>query len=414
MHRTNTRPPSSLTTHLRPQRRLIPALAATLIISYGSLYYAFAVLARPIQTELGWSADVTVGAYSAALLIAGLSAYWVGNVIDKRGGRRMMTAGSVIAGTLLVALSHVSSPILFYVIWAGLGVAMALTQYEAAFAVTVATYPDAYRSRIGLLTLAGGLASTTFWPLTHFLVEHIGWRDTALVLAGLHFVVSTPLYWYTVPRAASGDHQAAATAPELPSHLSAGLRRVLRRPVFWLTAFCFTAFGFAINAMVLHVIPILESRGITPVAAVSLAALVGPMQVSARFADVLLHRRLPALVLGGMTVLLIPLGIAMLLPSAGAVALLYAFVILYGAGLGLITLTRATTTAEFFGRHRYGAVSGLLMAPSAVARALGPFVAAAVLTTYHDYTLVLALIVGTAAAGAVCYWLAVLMHKRGR
>lgn len=399
---------------MRPHRWLIPALAVTLVVSYGSLYYAFAVLARPIQAELGWSADVTVGAYSLALLIAGLSAYWIGKVIDKSGGRRMMTAGSVIAGALLVALSQVSSPILFYAIWAGIGVAMALTQYEAAFAVTVATYPHAYRSRIGLLALAGGLASTTFWPLTHLLVEHIGWRNTALVLAGLHFVVSAPLYWYTVPRTVPGDHQAAAAAPELPSHLTPGLRRILRRPAFWLTAFCFTAFGFAINAMVLHVIPILESRGITPAAAVSLAALVGPMQVSARFADVLLHRRLPALVLGGITVLLIPLGIVMLLPSSGATPLLYAFVVLYGAGLGLITLTRATTTAEFFGRQRYGAVSGLLMAPSAVARALGPFVAAAVLTAYHDYTLVLVLIVGIAAAGAVSYWLAVVMHKRGR
>src|SRR5436190_16255295 len=170
-------------------RWLIPAFSITLITSYGSLFYAFAVLTRPIQAEFGWSADVTVGAYSLSLLIAGLSAYWIGNVIDRRGGRRLMTWGSALAGVFLIALSQVKSLYLFYVVWAGLGIAMAVTQYEAAFAVVVAVFPNAYRNRIGLLTLAGGLSSTVFWPLTHWLVEAVGWRCAAFALGTVTLAV---------------------------------------------------------------------------------------------------------------------------------------------------------------------------------------------------------------------------------
>jgi MFS family permease len=152
-------------------RLLIAALSITMISSWGSLYYAFAVLVRPIRNELQWSAELTVGAYSLAVLVAGLSAYPIGKIIDQRGGRQVMAFGSALAGILFLALSQVSSVFAFYALWIGLGVAMAMTLYEPAFAVIVAVYPHAYRQRIAFLTLAGGFASTVFWPLTHLLVE---------------------------------------------------------------------------------------------------------------------------------------------------------------------------------------------------------------------------------------------------
>lgn len=397
---------------MRANRWLIPALSVTLMTSYGSLYYAIAVLARPIQAELGWSGDQTLGAYSLALLIAGLCAYSIGKIIDQNGGRLLMTSGAVIAGIFLLAMSQVHSIYAFYAIWAGLGVAMAMTQYEAAFAVVVAVYPKAYRNRISLLTLAGGLSSTTFWPITYLLVESIGWRGTAAALGAFTLAVCAPLHWFAVPKAIHADVRASNLTPELPTHLTSSLRKTLSMPTFWLVAFGFAAFGFVNAATAMHSIPLLESRGIEAVAAVSIAASVGPMQVASRFADLIFNRRLPALALGAITVLLIPLGLVMLLPSTGSMLLPYLFVIIYGAGLGLITIARATSPPEFFGVQRYGAINGLLSAPATIARAAGPVAAAAVLTAFHDYTVVLIVLIAVAAAGAACYWSAVLLQRR--
>jgi MFS family permease len=394
---------------MQPAPWLVPALSITLITSWGTLYYAFAVLARPIQGELGWSAQTTVGAYSLALLVMGLCAYPVGRFIDRHGGRGAMTLGSALAALLLLALGWVESMALFYAIWIGLGVAMALTLYEPAFAVIVGAFPESYRKQIGILTLTGGLASTVFWPLTHVLVEQLGWRDAARVLGVMHLALCVPLHWFTVP-AASPHPRPDASAPAALATTS--LSTILRRPAFWSIALCFMAFGMVTAAMAVHVLPLLESRGMSAAGAVALAALIGPMQVGSRFVEVLSGSRMPALLLGSITVLLMPLALILLLAGAAVPSLLYVFVVLYGAGLGLTTIMRATTPAELFGRERYASVSGALGGPAIMARAAGPFAATATLTAFGSYDAVLLMVLLVAAGGAVCYWLAAAGYAR--
>ena len=101
-------------------------------------------------------------------------------------------------------------------LWAALDAAMALTLYEPAFAVVVQLDHATHRRRIALLTLAGGLASPIFWPLTQHLMRVIGWRHTTLVYAVLHLFVCVPLHGGTLQSASvqSAIHAAAgADAP---------------------------------------------------------------------------------------------------------------------------------------------------------------------------------------------------------
>jgi hypothetical protein len=51
---------------------LIGTLGLTLIASYGSLFYAFSLLAPEIHRTLGWRMEVIFGAFSWGLLAAGL------------------------------------------------------------------------------------------------------------------------------------------------------------------------------------------------------------------------------------------------------------------------------------------------------------------------------------------------------
>ena len=50
------------------------------------------------------------------------------------------------------------------------------------------------RRAISYLTLFGGLASTVFWPVSHYLSLGIGWAETLLVYAALHLVVCLPIH----------------------------------------------------------------------------------------------------------------------------------------------------------------------------------------------------------------------------
>ncbi|MBK6981205.1 MAG: MFS transporter [Betaproteobacteria bacterium] len=259
--------------------RLAAALGVTQVVSWGSVYYAFAVVMESVQRELGASAGVTVGAYSVALLVSGLLAAPVGRHIDRHGARRAMTAGSVGAALLLALFSQVTTAPALYAVWAGLGVVMGLTLYEPAFASLALVYRTDLRKAITYVTLAGGFASTVFWPLTQWLATALGWREAMLVLAAINLVVCVPLHARYLPargRPAGGPPGAADDAP-------GRARLVADRRFRWL-ALAFPLNMLAFAAMGLHLLAMLKEQGFTPEKAALLAALVGPMQVAGRIA----------------------------------------------------------------------------------------------------------------------------------
>ncbi|MBK7661459.1 MAG: MFS transporter [Betaproteobacteria bacterium] len=186
----------------QPARRwsLVAALGVTQIVSWGSVYYAYAVVMGEVARDLGVSSPTVVGAYCGALLVSGIVAAPVGRHIDRHGARAPMVAGSVLAAALLAGFSQVSAVWALYATWAGLGFAMGLVLYEPAFASLALVFRQGLRKAITVLTLAGGLASTVFWPLTQWLESSFGWRDAMLVLAAINLVVCVPLHAIFLPR----------------------------------------------------------------------------------------------------------------------------------------------------------------------------------------------------------------------
>src|SRR5579859_860500 len=114
---------------------LVVTLGVTETISWGTLYYAFSVILEPMEHDLGWSRGLVTGAFSLALVLSGLAAVPVGRWLDGHGARGLMTIGSVCGVVLMVAWATVADPVSFYLIWAGIGIVMAATLYEPAFAV---------------------------------------------------------------------------------------------------------------------------------------------------------------------------------------------------------------------------------------------------------------------------------------
>ncbi len=381
----------------------LTALSITQIASWGPLYYAFSVLMKPMQAELGWTRDTLVGGHAVALLVWGLAAYPAGKLIDHYGGRLVMSVGSVLATLAFVLLGYAHSVAVYYAAWACAGVAMALCLYEAAFTVLTIAYRERSRWAITVLTLAGGFASTVFWPVTQWLVDDFGWRNAVLVLAAVQLVLCLPLHAFALPGAA---RHAVPKGSAPPAKKPQG-QPWLRSPAFWLLAVSFTANSFVTAAVSVHVIAMLGERGLAASDAVWIAALIGPMQVTGRLMDFLFGKRLPATGVGTVTVLLLPGSLVLLMVAGTSVPVLLGFVLMYGAGLGLYTIVRATTPAELFGRDNFGALNGALAAPSLVARAAGPIGASLVMSTSGSYTAAVWMLLAVTLAGAASYWVAV-------
>jgi hypothetical protein len=69
--------------------------------------------------------------------------------------------------------------------------------------------------------------------------------------------------------------------------------------------------------------------------------------------------------------------------------MLFLYVTAYGVANGIITIVRGAIPVELYGRSGYGAISGALSAPSVLARALGPWIAALVWTSFGGYAAVI-------------------------
>ena len=112
------------------------ALALSQLVAWGTLYYAFAVVSGPMGFEMGWTKAQMNGALSVGLGMCGFTAFGVGRWIDKHGGRNLMAAGAVLGALALALWSQVAALWQLYAVWILMGLAAAMTLYEAAFAIS--------------------------------------------------------------------------------------------------------------------------------------------------------------------------------------------------------------------------------------------------------------------------------------
>jgi hypothetical protein len=379
---------------------LVIALSVAQLVSWGTVYYGFPLFVVPMEGELGWSRAALNGALSLGLLTAGLAAWGVGRLIDREGGRRVMSAGSLASALLLAAWSQVESPWVFYLIWMGLGAAMAATLYEPAFTVLTRSFPDSYPRRITVLTLLGGFASTVFVPLTQLFIEVLGWRHALLALALCQLLVCLPIHLLLLRDGGTGG----------PAGDGGGFRRAVRHPAFWALAVCFTAYYASFSAVTFHLVPLLVERGLSMGVVVAVVAIIGPSQVAGRLALLAIGPRLDAAALGRIVMPLLPASVLVLL-VAGSFPALVGFAIAYGVANGVMTIVRGTAPAELLGREGYGAINGALSAPSNLAKALAPL-AAALLWTALGYDAVLWTVIAGSALAALAFHLAVRLAGR--
>jgi len=361
---------------------IVGALSITETITWGIVYYGFAVFLTPMERDLGFSRVALTGAFSVGLLAAALVGLPVGRWIDRHGARGLMTAGSCAAVALMLAWSRVQTLAELYVVWALMGLAMAATLYEPAFAAIIGWF-SRHRDRALLtLTLAAGLASTIFVPIETWLLARMDWRTTLVTLAVFLAVTTIPIHAFVLRPPPRPD--AAGAGAGVSADRSHSLREALRTVVFWVLTAAFVASNFAVNAVTVHVIPYLTGHGYPLATAAMTIGWIGAMQLVGRIlfgpiATRFGHRPMTAAVFVAQATGLALLATVKHLPS------LIPVIVLLGAANGMATLARASIVAEIFGRRNYGAISGAMALGSNGARAVGPVGASLMLVALGAY-----------------------------
>jgi MFS family permease len=366
-------------------------------VCWGVSYYLVAVFGEAIAAELGWSRAVVHGGFSAALLVMALSSRLTGALIDRHGGRWVMATGSVLTAVGCAGIARAHAVPAYYAAWACLGLAMRFTLYDAAFAALARIGGPHAKAAISQITLLGGLASTTFWPVGHALAGLVSWRGAVLAYAGFG-LATLPLH-LAIPVTRHEPGPAPGVAERPPLAVDPRDRWVAGA----LYALVLTFAAVLNSAMSAHLIGILAGFGLGASAAVWLATLRGVGQSLARLAEVLSGSRLDPLRLNLLASVLLPVSFVAALWS-GHTPVAAAFAFLYGAGNGLSTIARGTLPLVLFDTRSYGAVVGRLLVPSFVVSAAAPLVYAIVIERFGEAAAIhlsLAVSLAVLAAGAI-------------
>ena len=353
-----------------PNRRIvITVLGVAQILGWGTSFYFPAVFAPPILKDTGWPLGFIVGGTSVGLLIAGLVSPQVGRLIDRHGGRPVLLASPVLYAAGLIGVGSSPTLAVYLASWVLIGFGMGAGLYDAAFAALGRMYGSAARNPIANLTLFGGFSSTICWPLSAFMIDHIGWREACFAYAALHLVVSLPLQALVLPKAERKiDPQRADEGARDPgSGLAA---RIPREGTILALLALILSLTAGIGAIVLvHLLIFLEARGVAPVAAVALGTLFGPAQVSARVVERLFGARYhPIWTMIGACALM-AIGLTLLSVHAPMLALV---ILIYGAGYGVSWIGRGTLPLALFGSERFPRLMGKLAFPSLIVQAIAP------------------------------------------
>ena len=154
-----------------------------------------------------------------------------------------------------------------------------------------------------------------------------------------------------------------------------------------LLAFILTLAAGIGSIVVVHLLLILEAKGLAVAVAVSIGTLFGPAQVGARVIEGLFGARYHPIWTMITSCAAMMLGLAVMTTVAD-VAVLTTAMIIYAAGYGIMWIARGTLPLALFGAERYPILMGRLAFPSLIVQALAPFAAALIVERYGITTMV--------------------------
>ncbi|TAK26031.1 MAG: MFS transporter [Chloroflexota bacterium] len=361
----------------------------TLLIALQSAVYVFGfgVFFAPIVAEFGWSRAVASGAVSLARLEGAMTGPLEGWLIDRFGPRRIMAIGVPIFALGWLALSQVDSLVSYYLVYVFLLSVGSSLGFFTACSTAVANWFVRRRSlALGIMSCGIGVG-TLFVPAVAALVEGVGWRTAALVIAIVVLIIGLPLVALVRHRperygqAPDGKPASAAAPADQPTFTA---RQAFRMPAFWILALSFGVRIMATTAISLHFIPLMIDIGLGAAVAAWATAALGLISIVGRLglgwlADRWGQRTAYAIGLVSLMASFVVLANA---SSTEGIAL---FLLLYGPAYGGLAALMLAIRADYFGSRSFATIGGLMTPVMTLGTLSGPVFAGWVFDTTGTY-----------------------------
>lgn len=392
-------------------RYLVATCGVLLHLMLGSTY-AWSVYRNPIMEATGWSQSAIAFAFSLAIFCLGLSAAFMGRLVERFGPRLIGTISAILyaGGNALtgLAIDVESLPLLYlgYGILGGLGLGAG---YITPVSTIIKWFPDKKGLATGLAIMGFGFASLLTSPVAQWLIDKVGLVTTFYVLAliyGLVMLVSAQ----GIKRPSQSDLDRLSPGTTSQNPVSGLLAKdALKRSEFyllWLILFINIACGLGLISVVAPM-----AQDLAGLSAERAAVVVGLMGIFNGFGRLLWAAlsdyigRPRVVVLVFVTNILMTLALWRI-PNAPVFVITMAILMTcYGAGFSLIP----PYLSDLFGTRELAALHGYILTAWAMAALVGPMILSVTLEMTGTYWLTFVTFIGLYILGLV---LSLILKKK--
>ena len=376
-------------------------------ISFGAVFYSFAVMAIPLTTAFDLSLSQVMLATVFLQVGLGLLSPLLGRALDLFRLRNLVVLGALALSLGFFILAHTHS------VWVMMLVYGSLLPTGLILAGTVAAQTAATRwfvrkrgLALGVSAVGTSIGAFLFPPLVEHLISRFGLSVTFQVVAAVSALVIIPLAWIVLRRdpdaadiEAESQAQGAAPAAATNDH-DWTTPEVLRQLPFWIIIAGFAPVCASFTAIQFNLGAYARDIGLASAQAAYLLSITAVAMVAGKFffaslADRLDYRLLYWILAAGQGIVLVGLQFSPGYP--GLVALILVFGFSMGGALPML----AAIIAHQFGVKAFGRLIGICTLFVTASSAAGPYFTALIYDATGSFGTAFTLILGLLLTGAV-------------
>ncbi|MBI3245322.1 MAG: MFS transporter [Deltaproteobacteria bacterium] len=374
---------------------IVLVAAIGLSVGYGPIVtFTFGVFFKPLSQEFGWNRAQVSLAFSLSLLVMSVGLPLVGRVVDRLGARKVIVPSVVLFGMGFMSFALLSSQLwLLYAIYIALGVVGGGTA-PVPYSNVLSHWFDKQRGlALGVAMVGLGLGAFAMPTVAQGLIDVGGWRWAYVYIGAMVMLIAAPvvaLFLTETPQmlglVSDGMPPSTATASGKPTGLSSQEAR--QTGTFWVMVGAFFLMSVAIHGCLIHLVPLLTDRGVSPQGAALATSLLGGALLFGRVGagyllDCLAASTVAVGFFGGATV-----GFVLLWSGvSGDLAFLASFLV--GLGMGAEGDIIAYLVSRYFGLRAFGEIYGYVFAAFTLGGVVGPLLMGVGFEATGSYRLVL-------------------------
>jgi MFS family permease len=375
---------------------------AALFSVVGLALYGLPLYYDSMVREFGWSRTmVTSGNALSKLVVGPVFGFAAGWIVDRFGPRRLMLAGILMAGGALVGLGTTAAVAAFYFFYFFNALGYVCGGPLPNQVLLSRWFRESRGKAMGIAYLGIGVGGALVPLLSAWLTYRFGWRLSLQLIGVVIVLIAFPLAFFV------DDGGAERAAPRASGAASL---QVLGSPAFYLLALGSMCSIAAVGGTNQHLKLFLSlDRGYTQGDAAGIISLVLAVSIAGRLFMGWLADRVTVKYVMLLIYTLVAASVPLLLAGTSR-AMLYAFAIAFGLGLGGEYMIIPLMAGQLFGVAVLGRVMGIVLTADGVAEATAPMLVGYLRDHSGSYTTGFITLVATAIVGALA--IALLPQRR--